>query len=602
MTLPGQVGGHPSESCRYSVTPDDLKIVSDAGEAPGGNYLGGLKSAQTSRTVKKENLKKNYREIRMLRVIWITIAMSGFLFGTVATARIHFVPAEYDSIQTAIDSSVDGDTVLINPGLYVERINLLGKNIVIGSLMLMTGDDSYIRRTIIDGDSLGSVVTIPPGSDNRTVISGLTIQNGGRSRYGGGVNCTGSWPILEYLLVQRCGSREGGGIFVDQDSTIVRYSTMYANLATSRGSGIFMSGGILSKLNFIDNRNGALSCTNRPVVEDCYFEGTTGTYRNSCVKTDNAVGRFSRLVIQYNYCEAIGCDNDASLFENILVQYNVGEDCGGAGFANSTTIINRALFTNNFSLAGGRSSALGFFSSANVLLSNVTVIAGENSGTSLILFNLASMPRFVNSIIDRNDAGLFSFFNGPPSGVLFAYCCFPDSGGLQMRNGDHLEWLEGNIFADPGYINPETGDYRLQEDSPCIDAGVAEFAWHGLRILDIPPDLYAGAGPDIGWHEFGWANRVPFNNAPPIMRRLLSNYPNPFNSTTTVSFDIYKPGFVRLTVYDLNGAKITSLIEEHFTQGNYRYEWNAGSFPSGTYLLNLESAGNTLSRPIMLVK
>ena len=56
--------------------------------------------------------------------------------------------------------SSDGDTILVQPGTYVENIDFSGRNIVLGSLFLTTGDTTYIAQTIIDGDSSGSVVTI----------------------------------------------------------------------------------------------------------------------------------------------------------------------------------------------------------------------------------------------------------------------------------------------------------------------------------------------------------------------------------------------------------------------------------------------------------
>ncbi len=97
--------------------------------------------------------------------------------------------------------------------------------------MLTTGNDEYIQRTIIDGDSLGSVVTIPAGSDNRTVVSGLTIQNGGRTRYDCGIVCNGSSPILEYLIVRNCGGgNNGAGIYQSGNGAEVRYCTLTGNL------------------------------------------------------------------------------------------------------------------------------------------------------------------------------------------------------------------------------------------------------------------------------------------------------------------------------------------------------------------------------------
>ena len=88
------------------------------------------------------------------------------------------IPGDYATIQAGIEAASEGDTVLVSPGTYVENINYGGKNIVVGSLFMTTGDTSYISSTIIDGNQAGSVVSFESGEDATAVLSGFTIQNG----------------------------------------------------------------------------------------------------------------------------------------------------------------------------------------------------------------------------------------------------------------------------------------------------------------------------------------------------------------------------------------------------------------------------------------
>ncbi|MDP8203791.1 MAG: hypothetical protein P9L95_04605 [Candidatus Tenebribacter mawsonii] len=90
----------------------------------------------------------------------------------------------FTTIQEGIIASVHSDTVLVYPGRYYENVNYDGKNITLASLELITGDESYISTTIIDGNQQGSCVILE-SNEFEAVIRGFTITNGsGTIMYG----------------------------------------------------------------------------------------------------------------------------------------------------------------------------------------------------------------------------------------------------------------------------------------------------------------------------------------------------------------------------------------------------------------------------------
>ncbi|NOS86017.1 MAG: T9SS type A sorting domain-containing protein [Ignavibacteria bacterium] len=90
---------------------------------------------------------------------------------------------------------------------------------------------------------------------------------------------------------------------------------------------------------------------------------------------------------------------------------------------------------------------------------------------------------------------------------------------------------------------------------------------------------------------------------------LSQNYPNPFNPVTNIKFDIPKSGFVNITIFDLLGREISTLVNEQMQPGSYTVNWDASNHPSGVYFYKLEvrQAGSSTgdfveSRKMVLVK
>ncbi len=67
-----------------------------------------------------------------------------------AYSDVILVPEDYATISEGIEAASDGDTVLVSPGTYNERIEFMGKDITVASLYLMTRDPSYIKETIVN--------------------------------------------------------------------------------------------------------------------------------------------------------------------------------------------------------------------------------------------------------------------------------------------------------------------------------------------------------------------------------------------------------------------------------------------------------------------
>ncbi len=90
------------------------------------------------------------------------------------------------------------------------------------------------------------------------------------------------------------------------------------------------------------------------------------------------------------------------------------------------------------------------------------------------------------------------------------------------------------------------------------------------------------------------ANLAPANYA------LSQNYPNPFNPSTMINYQVAEPGKVLLTVYDMLGNKVSTLVDENKAAGRYSVKFNASNLSSGTYIYELK-INNFVSRNKMLL-
>lgn len=161
-----------------------------------------------------------------------------------------------------------------------------------------------------------------------------------------------------------------------------------------------------------------------------------------------------------------------------------------------------------------------------------------------------------------------------------------------------LSFVAWSLEVD--FATPETPTYLWDEP-------VNFSAW-----FDNPPASFLQM-----WkaNYFGYDQRLGgmFPNRPyqavgpriPVLPRefaLLPVYPNPFNPVTGIEFDLPKSAEVRLTIINLQGQVIATLVADRLPAGHYRQVWDAARQPSGIYLAVLEAANQRFIRKMMLIK
>ena len=84
--------------------------------------------------------------------------------------------------------------------------------------------------------------------------------------------------------------------------------------------------------------------------------------------------------------------------------------------------------------------------------------------------------------------------------------------------------------------------------------------------------------------------------------RIFQNYPNPFNPATNIKFDVPKNSNIKLTVFDITGKELETLLNDNLSAGSYEFKWDATQYSSGIYFYRIQSQDFVETRRMLLVK
>src|SRR5262245_21540671 len=261
-------------------------------------------------------------------------------FPILAHATTRLVPSTYPTIQAAINASVDGDTVLVAPGTYAEKIDFLGKDITVTS----SGGSGV---TTIHPSAAGSVVTFKNGETTAAVLSGFTISGGtgtvpsGTDSFGGGIYCSGASPTITGNVIVDNTARgniifpggSGGGIFVTAGSPVISNNSITRNEAQDDGGGICC----------VSNSHPAID--GNTIAQNLVYAGNGGgiSASTSLSITGNTISaNFGWIDGGGIYCAATGNISLNSITSNSTLGKGGGLRCGAAIVTNNVITSNTA--------------------------------------------------------------------------------------------------------------------------------------------------------------------------------------------------------------------------------------------------------------------
>ncbi len=447
------------------------------------------------------------------------------------------VPLDYTTIQSAIDASVDFDTVLVDNGKYYENIRFFGKKITVASRFLISGDKVDILGTIIDGSmplypDTASCVRFIDHEDTNSVLCGFTLT-GGRGTI---------WPDVHNANLLY---REGGGIFIDSGSPVIRANLIVGNKANT-SAGLQSAGG--GGIRIADASPRIIG--NVILLNKGRYGGGISEYHSKSVVKNN-------LIMLNGDGEDFGgggvwiwgaAGDTTLLLNNTIVGNTSFQRGGGLMVRYSVAEVRNCIFWENISYSGGNPQI--YFSSGGRVLVEYSCIEGGYTGNG----NISESPCFS----DTNK-------HLSPSSPC-------------VDSGDPLAPGDPEDPSNPGQaLFPSMGLLRA-------DIG----AYGGSERVDLP-DVTAYVGVE----------------EPPYDETTGTKTINSIIATGgRIRFRLTVPErcFVSVKIYALDGSLKEILCGRIFDAGDHHFYLDSGSYNSGVYFLAAETQRMVVLNKLVIVR
>jgi subtilisin-like proprotein convertase family protein len=178
---------------------------------------------------------------------------------------------------------------------------------------------------------------------------------------------------------------------------------------------------------------------------------------------------------------------------------------------------------------------------------------------------------------------------------------------LSKENGGEGDNYTNTTFDDEAELSikegtaPFTGHFKPEVELSAFDYTELQGLWR-LRILNLSTVVQ---GELLSWCvNFQYFDPIAVeNNHVPVKMKLSQNYPNPFNASTNISYSLIKQSGVRISIFDVLGREVKTLVNTKLPAGEYVLSFNANDMASGLYFYSMIIDGNLFeTKKMVLVK
>ncbi len=546
---------------------------------------------------------------------------------------------DFTNISEALDVLNAGDSLIIADGVYE---GIMNTGLAIPKDNITISSENGYENCIIDGSDLYTAFMC--GFKDGVTFSGITFSHCYHNGYGGAISTNGSttfmnclfqecssdydggaiWAVggtyleIEDCLFENCAADEGGAAYIEllEEVTVRNSEFLYCQSNDDSGGALYLNVINTLDINSCDfNQCSALTPGEGGaiVTKDVYSMQIKNSHFNECESVINGGALhtedcqdalFDSCSFMYNESASGG----AIKLENSSVdithcEFGFNEATIGAGCyigQGSMVIIDNSLFYENSSTATNSKGGALYINDCVTAVINSTIANNNMNSQGGGISHLGTHVMSVyNSIL----------WNNYPTDIWAV-----DSTRINIAYSDVTEpWNgQGNISADPLFVNVSTYDYHFDELSPCIDVGRNNYV-QVETDLDTHVRIWDGSGigeaiVDMGCYEYG----APIFSVDPDIPQydgasLVKNFPNPFTNQTKISYYLPTQLHCSIAIYNIKGQKVVSLVSQMEQAGYHTVKWDGKDHydidvANGIYFYILETEKQKSVRKLVLMR
>ncbi|SVC34580.1 uncharacterized protein METZ01_LOCUS287434, partial [marine metagenome] len=324
-------------------------------------------------------------------------------------------------------------------------------------------------------------------------ISGCIITGNSTTNNGGGIVIYNYSDVVinSCTITNNSTYNEGGGICCyDFSSVVIANSTISNNQVTANGGG---GGGI------------SLFFTSQLTISGSIITSNSARNFGGGINLNESDGQIENCTISDNYGideqssgGGVNCYLASPNISNSIISGNSAGNGGGLSCQSSDAVINNVVFNDNVAWFYGGAILC---NDSSPIMENTTISQNTSDGFGGgISCETNSHPIVLNSIFWNNEPHEVYFMNhSDANSFSISYSRFPgEAGTIVTSNNGAVYWGDGNINSDPLFCEPDSGDYTLAENSPCLGTGENGANMGALGVGcggDYPPTDFSLSGP-----------------------------------------------------------------------------------------------------------